>query len=99
MKAHLQHMRNHLIIIIQGLFCLKKRNKNLKFIIIIFSSKPRNSNVICNNILDMVGNTPLVQLKNIANDYEIKCNLCKFHRLIIYKTEQSELVLNYRRKM
>lgn len=40
------------------------------------SNKPqRNSNDVCENILDMVGNTPLVHLKNLSEDLKIKCNL------------------------
>lgn len=42
---------------------------------------PRNSNNICNSVLDMVGNTPLVHMKNLSQDYDIKCNLyakCEF---------------------
>ncbi|CAF0707871.1 unnamed protein product [Brachionus calyciflorus] len=35
----------------------------------------RHSNTRCETILDMIGNTPLVHLKNLSQDYGIKCNL------------------------
>ena len=52
----------------------------------LLQSKPRNSNEICKNILQMVGNTPLVELNNIKSDYELKCNLCKI--VLNYSTLQ-----------
>ena len=41
---------------------------------------PRNSNTINKNVLDMIGNTPLVHLANLSEDLGLKCNLCKFLR-------------------
>lgn len=41
----------------------------------------RNSNTINRNVLDMIGNTPLVKLDNLTKDYKINCNLyakCEF---------------------
>ncbi len=42
---------------------------------------PRNSDVLNKNVLDMIGNTPLVHLANLSKDLNIKCNLyakCEF---------------------
>jgi len=36
---------------------------------------PRSTNDICETILDVVGNTPLVHLKNLSADNDLKCNL------------------------
>lgn len=39
------------------------------------SKPPRNSNDVCKNVLDMIGNTPLVHLQNLSSDLNISCNL------------------------
>lgn len=42
---------------------------------------PRNSNDVCETVLDMIGNTPLVHLANLSKDFGLKCNLyakCEF---------------------
>ena len=57
--------------------------KNINFFATYTKRPPRNSNEVCKNILEMVGNTPLVHLKNLSDDLNVKCNLCK--QLFIFK--------------
>lgn len=42
--------------------------------------KQRDTFDIVDNCLELIGNTPMVHLKNISADYGIQCNLCKFQR-------------------
>lgn len=64
------HVVRYLLIYFINLYeLLNINNKNF--------SKPRNTDDICKNALSIIGNTPLIKLENLSNDYEIKCNLCK----------------------
>jgi hypothetical protein len=42
-----------------------------------FEKKKSLRQKIYNNVLELIGDTPLVRINRLAHDADVKCNLCK----------------------
>lgn len=52
-------------------------------------------NQVYNSVLDLVGNTPLVKLQKLPKAYNVNCEICEYHLIIIFLHLSSLVSLVY----